>query len=91
MECYRRSDELVQMVNEGLKRKFEPIINYLYKIRRNEELKPEEGCLGNSPFTSLSLTKNYNCAVHTDVNDISYSFFIWLGQDGKLIVLYFVT
>lgn len=43
-----------------------------------------EGCMDGSPFTGVSLTRDYHCGAYTDANDFSYSFFIWLG-DGTVV------
>lgn len=83
-ECYTRSERLVAAVCEGLQRHFESIFQHLYKIREVEGVAKGEGCMGGSPFTGVSVTRDYNCSVHTDANDFSYCFFVWLG-DGTLI------
>jgi len=62
------------MVNVGLKRKFQPINSQLYQIRANEGIGLNEDCMGNFPFTGISITKDYNCGMHTDINDFSYVF-----------------
>ena len=46
-------------------------------------MKSGEGCMGNSLFTRISITKDYNCNVHIDTNDFLYIFFIWLGNNGE--------
>jgi hypothetical protein len=83
-ECYTKSEKLVETVSTGLKRHFLPIFQHLYQIRKDEGVAVNEGCMGNSPFTGISITKDYHCSVHNDSNDFSYSFFIWLG-DGKFL------
>jgi len=71
------------MVNVGLKRKFQPIINNLYQIRANEGIGFHEGCMRNSPFIEISIMKDYNCGMHTDTNDFLYS----SCKDGKFLNL----
>jgi hypothetical protein len=51
-----------------------------------------------SPFTGISITQDNHCNVHTDSNDFSYSFFVWLGANGTLffiisffIISFFIT
>lgn len=83
-KCYTRSELLVAAVYAGLERSFKSIIQHLFKIREVEGVAKGEGCMGGSPFTGVSITRDYNCSVHNDANDFSYSFFIWLG-DGTLI------
>jgi hypothetical protein len=83
-ECYTKSEKLVEIVNTGLKRHFLPIFQHLYQIRKDEGVAINEGCMGNSPFIGISITKDYHCSVHNDSNDFSYNFFIWLG-DGKFL------
>jgi hypothetical protein len=45
--------------------------------------------MGQSPFTGISITRDYYCNVYSDTNDFSYSFFVWLGVDGKSNVDFF--
>jgi hypothetical protein len=91
-ECYTKSEKLVETVSTGLKRHFLPIFQHLYQIRKDEGVAVNEGCMGNSPFTGISIIKDYHCSVHNDSNDFSYSFFIWLG-DGKFLysILFYST
>jgi hypothetical protein len=70
-----------------LRHDFGYIFDHLYKIRETEGVSPNEGCMGQSPFTGISITRDYHCNVHSDTNDFSYSFFIWLGADGKSFLL----
>ena len=82
-DCYKQSEQLVELINTDLKRKFSSILHHLYAIREQEGKKSGEGCMGNSPFTAISITKDYNCNVHIDTNDFSYCFFIWLRNNGE--------
>jgi hypothetical protein len=84
IESYTKSEKLVETVSTGLKRDFLPIFQHLYQIRKDEGVAANEGCMGNSSFTGISIIKDYHCSVHNDSNDFSYSFFIWLG-DGKFL------
>jgi hypothetical protein len=36
-----------------------------------------------SPFIRISITRDYHCNVQSDTNEFSYSFFVWLGINGK--------
>ena len=56
---------------------------HLYKIWMIEGVSPNEGCMDQSPFTRISITRNYHCNVQSNTNDFSYSFFVWLGVNGK--------
>jgi hypothetical protein len=75
-------------VNKGLQRHFLPIFDHLYQIRESEGVNPKERCMGHSPFTSISITQDYHCNMHTDSNDFFYSFFVWLSTNGTL---FFIT
>jgi hypothetical protein len=86
-ECYRRSEKLVKLLSTALQRDFGYIFDHLYKIRETEGVSPNEGCMGQSPFTGISITRDYHCNVHSDTNDFFYSFFVWLGADGKSFLL----
>jgi hypothetical protein len=86
-ECYCRSEKLVKLLSTALQRDFGYIFDHLYKIRETEGVSPNEGCMGQSPFTGISITRDYHCNVHSDTNDFSYSFFVWLGADGKSFLL----
>lgn len=83
-ESYIRFERLVATVSTGLQRHFKPIFQHLYKIREAEGVAPNEACMGGSPFTRVSVTGDYHCAVYNDSNNFSYSFFIWLG-DGTMV------
>jgi hypothetical protein len=85
-ECYHRSEKLVKILSAALQHDFGHIFDHLYKIRETEGVSPNEGCMGQSPFTGISITRDYHCNVHSDINDFSYSFFVWLGADGKSTV-----
>ena len=83
LDCYKQSEQLVELINSGFECKFSSILRHLYAIREYEGVKSRDGCMGNSPFTGISITKDYNCNVHNDTNDFLYSFFIWLGNNGE--------
>ena len=82
-DCYKQLEQLMELINNGLEHKFSSILCHLYAIREQEGVKSGEGCMGNSPFTGISITKDYNCNVHNDTIDFSYCFFIWLGNNGE--------
>ena len=82
-DCYKRLEQLVELINNGLERKFSSILCHLYVIREHEGVKLGEGWMDNSPFIGISITKDYNCNVHNDTNDFSYCFLIWLGNNGE--------
>jgi hypothetical protein len=35
------------------------------------------------PFIGISITCDYHCNVYNNINNFSYSFFVWCGADGK--------
>jgi hypothetical protein len=51
IECYTKSEKLVETMSTGLKQHFLPIFQYLYQIRKDEGVAVNEGCMDNSPFT----------------------------------------
>ena len=79
-DCYKQLEQLVELINTGLKRKFSSILRHLYAIREQEGVKFGEGCMGNSPFTGISITKDYNCNMHIDTNDFSYGWEIMVSN-----------
>jgi hypothetical protein len=70
-------------VSTVLRRHFVYIFYHLYKIRKIEGVGPNEGCMDQSPFIRISITRDYHCNVQSDTNEFSYSFFVWLGINGK--------
>jgi hypothetical protein len=83
IECYKRSEKLVQLVSTTLWCHFVQIFYHLYKIHWTEGVNPNEDCMGKSPFIGISISRDYHCNVHSDTNDFSYNFFVWFGIDGK--------
>ena len=58
-------------------------IKKLQNLRKIEGLEDEEGCIGNSPFTGLSISRYYDCDLYDDQNDHTYGFIFWLGKEGE--------
>jgi hypothetical protein len=75
-KCYKWSKKLVQLVNTTLLRHFVHIFYHLYKIREIEGVSPNEGCMDQSPFSRISITRGYHYNIHSDTNNFSYSFFV---------------
>jgi hypothetical protein len=71
-----------------MKQYFLSIFDHLYKIRENERVSPNEGCMSNSSLIKISITQDYHCNIHSDTNDFSYSFFVWLSANGIFYSLY---
>jgi hypothetical protein len=70
-------------VSTALQHDFGQIFYHLYKIREIERVSLNEDCMSQSPITGISITRDYQCNVHSDTNDLSYSFFVWLSADSK--------
>jgi hypothetical protein len=83
VEYYKRSKKSVQLMNTTLQCHFVQIFYHFYKIQETERVSPNEGCTGQSPFIGISITHDYYCNIHSDTNDFSYNFFVWLSTDGK--------
>jgi hypothetical protein len=81
------SEKLVKLLSIALQHDFGHIFDHLYKIRETKGVSPNEGCMGQSSFTGISITRDYHCNIHSDINDFSYSFFVGLGADGKSTVI----
>ena len=81
--CYKQSIGLAEIISNQLKTYFPSIFDQLEKIREIEGISDGEGCIGKTPFTAMSITQDYTCDIHTDDDDVSYGFFIWLGKNGK--------
>ncbi len=43
-----------------------------------------------SPFTSFSLTRNYEVKIHADVDDVNICFIMWI-HEGMLVSLNFIS
>jgi hypothetical protein len=43
-----------------------------------------------SPFTSFSLTKNYEVKIHADVDNANICFILWI-HEGMLVSLNFIS
>ena len=84
MHCYHGADLLATMLCERLIVLFPNVFKHLEDVLTEEGIGEGDNVrLGNTPFTTMCVTKNYHCNIHTDTDDVSYGFFIWLGQPGK--------
>jgi len=45
--------------------------------------------LGNSPFMTMSVTRDYDRNIHMKLDDVSYGFFVWFGAHGEYCFLFF--
>jgi hypothetical protein len=64
---------------------------HLEGVLREEGIAEEENVtLANTPFTTMCVTRDYNCNIHTDSDDVSYGFFIWFGAHGMYLFFVFL-
>jgi len=83
VQCYKQLEDLATFIYMRLRKKNSPVLTHLTKIREIKNMSSNVECLGETPFTGMFITKNYNCNLHLDTDDYSYCFFIWLGQNGE--------
>jgi len=43
--------------------------------------------MGNSPFTSFGITRDYNVRLHVDKNDYDFGFILWLHEGMFLLII----
>jgi hypothetical protein len=83
MGCYHRADQLAALLCDHLKIQFPNVFKHLESILEEEGIGDEDNVrLGNTPFTTMCITRDYDCNIHADTNDVSYGFFIWFGSSG---------
>lgn len=75
------------MLYHHLRSLFPLVLEQLEMIWAKENLPAGVGRVGESPFTAISVTKDYSCNPHIDEGDQNYGFFIWLGANGKYSVI----
>lgn len=73
-----------RFVASRLQNTFGRVFNYLDKIKETEGFKEGEACIGNSPFTTFTMTCDHNCRPHLDWDDYDLGFIIWLYEDDML-------
>ena len=55
-------------------------------FKQLEQIKEAEGCdggdacIGASPFTCFTVTRDYNCKPHIDKDDYDIGFIIWIRE-----------
>jgi len=70
-----------------LRQQFPAIFDHLESILQKKGITDEDNVrLGNNPFTTMSIMRDYNCNIHIDADDISYGFFVWFGAHGKFFL-----
>jgi hypothetical protein len=85
--CYTYGENLAHRLHLHLKRLFPSIFEHL-EIVRSEELMPRGvGRVADSPFTGVSVTLDHSSRLHVDEDDVSYCFIVWLGSDGRFLIL----
>ena len=78
--------ELTNFVSACLEASYLGIFQHLQNVVQNEGFHNGEVVVERSPFTSFSITRDYNCRPHLDQDDYDLRFIIWL-QEG----IYFVS
>jgi len=59
---------------------FLEVFKHLHDVLHEKGIDKEDNVIiGNTPFTTICITKNYHYNIHTDSEDVSYEFFIWFG------------
>lgn len=81
-DCYKVSEELATFISKRLKCIFPTVFEQLEKIKEGEGFVSSEASIGFSPFTSFSITRDYNCKPHIDKDDYDLGFIIWIQEGG---------
>ena len=71
------------MLCEVLRKIFPQIFEHLEAVWEKEGMPINVARVGNAPFTTMCITRDYSCNPHIDAHDNSFGFFIWIGANGK--------
>lgn len=88
-EYYHLSEELAKYTCHILRRSYESLFQHLDNIVIAEGFSNSGACIGNGPFTSFAITRDFNCRPHRDEDDYDFGFIIWL-REGNIIQLSFL-
>nr|XP_024366530.1 uncharacterized protein LOC112277918 [Physcomitrium patens] len=80
-EYYHLSEELAKYTCHILRRSYESLFQHLDNIVIAEGFSNSGACIGNGPFTSFAITRDFNCRPHRDEDDYDFGFIIWLRED----------
>ena len=80
-DCYKVSEEFASFLSERLKGVFPTVFEQLERIKEAESCDGGDACIGASPFTCFTVTRDYNYKPHVDKDDYDIGFIIWI-QEG---------
>ena len=90
-DCYKLSEEFASFLSERLKCIFPIVFEQLEKIKEAEGFLGNEASIGMTPFTSFTVTCNYNYKPHINKDDNDLGFIIWIQEGWWLnLLLFFV-
>ena len=89
-DCYKLSKEFANFLSERFRCKFPTVFEQLEKIKEVEGFLSTEASIGASPFTSFTVTCDYNCKPHIDKDDYDLGFIFWIQEGGWLNLLLFL-
>jgi len=74
------------MICDNLKVQFPEVFKPLENVLIEEGITKEEiVILENTPFTTMCIIQNYNCNIHTDLDDVTCRFFIWFSTHNMYL------
>jgi hypothetical protein len=79
---------LATFISLRLKGHFPLVFEQLQKVCDFEGFAKGEACIGNSPFTTFVVARDYNCRPHIDGDDYGLGFILWV-EEGKYLYIYF--
>jgi len=86
-----RSSNFVRKIHSYLWNNFPGAMEGLESKRKRLNIDDGKGCVvDQSPFTSFTLTKNYEVKIHVDVDDANICFILWI-HEGMLVSLNFMS
>ncbi len=86
-----KSSNFARKIHNYLWNNFPRVMEGLESKRKRLNIDDGEGCVvDQSPFTSFTLTRNYEMKIHVDVNDVDICFILWI-HEGMLVNLNFIS
>jgi len=90
-EVEEKSSNFARKIHSYLWNNFPRAMEGLESKRKRLNIDDGEGRLvDQSPFTSFTLTKNYEVKIHVDVDDADICFILWI-HEGMLAGLNFIS
>jgi hypothetical protein len=86
MSLYSLSESFASKVGAFFEAVFPASMKSFYKNLEKEGLPKEEGCIGQTPFTCFSITRDYTYGLYDDDSDYGYGIILWLYPDGNFEV-----